>query len=120
MIQTFWEAFKISVRMAKKTNKNWYWFGGAVILWLGSYLFIRYCLGLENSDAGTFGDQFGAINALFTGLSFAGIIITLRQQQEELNAQRREFMNSRATNFLYQQVKLMNDTLDKLRLNGHF
>ncbi|MBK8369799.1 MAG: hypothetical protein IPL20_00180 [Saprospiraceae bacterium] len=107
MVQTFYEALKISVKMANKTNKNWLWFGGAVILWLGSYLVIRYCLDLENDDAGTFGDQFGAINALFTGLSFAGIIITLRQQQEELNAQRREFMTSRAMTIVYKQVELI-------------
>ena len=103
--------------MAKKTNKSWMWFAGAVVFWLGSYFYIRFYLELKNGDAGTFGDQFGAINALFTGLSFAGIIITLRQQQEELNAQRREFMTSRAMTIVYKQVELISNIVNNISYN---
>jgi hypothetical protein len=35
-------------------------------------------------DRGTYGDWFGAINALFSGLAFAGLIATLLLQREEL------------------------------------
>lgn len=31
---------------------------------------------------GQFGDLFGAVNALFSGLAFAGLIITIRQQHK--------------------------------------
>lgn len=41
-------------------------------------------------DRGTFGDMFGAINALFSGLAFAGIIFTILLQREELKLQRKE------------------------------
>jgi len=40
--------------------------------------------------AGPAGDLFGAINALFTGLAFAGLIGTMIFQQRELKLQRRE------------------------------
>ncbi|MEC7119666.1 MAG: putative phage abortive infection protein, partial [Pseudomonadota bacterium] len=49
-------------------------------------------------ELGTFGDSFGALNTLFSGLAFAGIILTvilqskeLRETREELKGQRGEF-----------------------------
>ena len=37
---------------------------------------------------GQFGDKFGAANALFSGLAFAGIIITLLLQRRDLSETR--------------------------------
>lgn len=37
---------------------------------------------------GQFGDLFGVVNALFSGLAFAGLIITIRQQHLDLKYQR--------------------------------
>lgn len=39
---------------------------------------------------GQFGDVFGAVNALFSGLAFAGLIYTVFLQREELSLQRKE------------------------------
>jgi hypothetical protein len=36
------------------------------------------------SDRGQFGDLFGAVNAFFTGLAFAGVVVTLFLQRREL------------------------------------
>lgn len=119
MIQQIQISYNQFILMAKKTNRNWMWFVGATALWLGSYFVIRFIFKLENGNAGAFGDQFGAINALFTGLSFAGIIITLRQQQEELNAQRREFMTSRAMTIVYKQVELISNIVNNISYNPH-
>lgn len=44
---------------------------------------------------GTFGDKFGAINSLFSGLAFAGIIFTIMLQRKELELQRRELEETR-------------------------
>lgn len=107
MIQQFQTSLNNFKQMTNKSNRSWLWFLGAFLLWLASYFVIRFIFKLEKGDAGTFGDQFGAINALFTGLSFAGIIITLRLQQEELSAQRREFMTSRAMTIVYKQIELV-------------
>ena len=50
------------------------------------------------ANAGTFGDLFGGLTCLFSGLAFAGLIVTIRQQSRELRLQideqertRREF-----------------------------
>lgn len=45
---------------------------------------------------GTFGDYFGALNALFAGLAFAGIIVTIRQQSADLRATKKEMRNQTA------------------------
>src|SRR5687767_14281913 len=39
---------------------------------------------------GQHGDMFGGLNALFSGLAFAGLIYTVLLQREELSLQRRE------------------------------
>jgi len=44
---------------------------------------------------GTYGDMFGAVNALFSGLAFAGIILTILLQRKELSLQREELKETR-------------------------
>jgi hypothetical protein len=39
------------------------------------------------SERGQFGDLFGSVNALFSGLAFAGVLIAILQQHEEFNRQ---------------------------------
>lgn len=61
------------------------------VLWFAS-LFLLY---LDKERAGTFGDMFGAVNALFSGFAFVGIIISIRMQSEELELQRNELKDTR-------------------------
>ena len=44
----------------------------------------------SDEERGTFGDMFGAVNALFSGLAFAGIVYTILLQRRELELQREE------------------------------
>lgn len=64
---------------------------GVIVLWAMNGI-VFYWL----DDRGTFGDMFGSINALFSGLAFAGIIYTILLQREELNEQREELKLTRA------------------------
>ena len=64
------------------------------LLWGGSWLLIDF--NIENStNRGEFGDKFGAINSLFSGLAFLGLIVTLLFQKEELELQRQELAETR-------------------------
>lgn len=63
-------------------------------IWLLSWVLIDLCIS-ECNDRGTFGDKFGAVNALFSGLAFAGLIVTLLYQKEELKLQREELAQTR-------------------------
>ncbi len=63
-----------------------------ISMWLFTYVKLK---GLEPTDRGTFGDMFGAVNAIFSGLAFAGIIFTILLQKKELALQRQELKDTR-------------------------
>lgn len=81
---------------------------------------------------GVFGDMFGAVNSLFSGLAFAGIIFTiflqkreLSLQREELTETRKEFIQQNETlkkqrfeNTFFQLLRLHNDIVDKLKIRA--
>lgn len=75
-------------------NVNWvFWtFGIGSVILMGVTLYFNYeyaaNLGIEKQ--GVFGDMFGASNALFTGLSFVGVIIAILLQGQALKFQRHE------------------------------
>ena len=51
--------------------------------------------GYGNPDTpGNFGDMFGAANALFSGLAFAGVVVAIFMQRRELELQREEVTRS--------------------------
>ncbi len=65
-----------------------------LIIWVVSAVVIIWQI--DNwSDRGTFGDLFGAVNALFSGLAFAGLIFTIVLQKRELALQRSEISQNR-------------------------
>src|SRR5690606_17512203 len=60
---------------------------------------------------GTFGDSFGALNSLFSGLALSGVVVTILLQRTELSLQRtelketrKEFLLNRTTNLVYAQL----------------
>lgn len=59
------------------------------------------------TERGTFGDMFGGVNALFSGLAFAVLIFTLIQQRAELALQRRELQLTR-NEMVSQKEQLVN------------
>jgi hypothetical protein len=58
-------------------------------------------------DRGTFGDLFGSVNALFSGLALLGVIAAIMLQQKELNLSTKELRNSARA--LTKQVELSAD-----------
>ncbi|OMF06288.1 hypothetical protein MHI48_20295 [Paenibacillus sp. FSL H7-0942] len=58
---------------------------GIIIIWAGFGWGINTWI--NPSYRGTFGDMFGAVNSLFSGLAFAGLIYTIAVQRQELQAQ---------------------------------
>lgn len=67
---------------------------GVIALWGLSWILIDKYIDSPTGQ-GTFGDKFGAVNALFSGLAFAGLIVTLLYQKEELKLQREELAQTR-------------------------
>ncbi|WP_394651766.1 hypothetical protein [uncultured Acinetobacter sp.] len=62
-----------------------------LLLWSTYPLVLKLVLGKNDwSSLGTFGDTYGALNTLFSGLAFAVLILSLFLQRKELEAQRIE------------------------------
>src|SRR5688572_19500767 len=62
---------------------------GVVVLEVGSAILIYRSLPTWPAR-GTFGDMFGAVNSLFSGLALAGVIYAIILQRQELALQRQE------------------------------
>ena len=68
-----------------------------VFIYAGFLIIVTWPLSdLSISKSGTFGDSFGLLNALFSGLAFAGLIVAILLQREELSLQRQELKETRA------------------------
>lgn len=83
--------------MKDKNNYLWYIGIGSSILIISTLIINYFYAENRESERGTFGDLFGASNALFTGLSFAGLIITILLQRQELKETRDEFVKQNET-----------------------
>lgn len=84
--------------------------------WWGIIKFID-----EPTNQGTFGDMFGAVNALFSGLAFAGLIVTLLYQKEELKLQREELKETRnELNAQKLEFQEQNKTMKRQRFENTF
>ena len=81
---------------SNQTNKNLFLKLLLVVvsIWLLSAVFIIYFLD-DWSSRGTFGDLFGAVNALFSALAFAALIYTIVLQREEIKENREEIKLNR-------------------------
>lgn len=65
-----------------------------ILAWTLSFCMLLLVFGTPKT-LGEFGDSFGAINALFSGLAFLGVIVAIVLQRQELIEQRLEIRNSR-------------------------
>ena len=91
-----------------------------VSLWLLYPLILKFVVGIDAENLGLWGDQFGGFNALFSGLAFAGLILTLYFQSNELALQREELGLQRAeqkeaTQQLEQQAKQLEIQAEQLK-----
>ncbi len=84
------------------------------ILWLSCWCFTVLFLGSEEMKPGTFGDMFGSVNALFSGLAFSGVIIAIVLQSQELQLQREELEATR------KEFETQNETLKAQRFENTF
>lgn len=82
----------------------------------GTFLIVKTWPITEYSiaKAGTFGDSFGALNSLFTGLGFAGLLVTIFLQREDLKLTRMELSETRS------EIKLQSQTFRQQQFEESF
>jgi hypothetical protein len=90
---------------------------GVFVAWLSSGLLVWKFA----PEPGIFGDMFGATNALFSGLAFAGVIYAILLQRQELKLQRDELALTRGE-LAGQRVQLQaqNETLQQQNFENTF
>ncbi len=88
-----------------------------LLLWGGCWFLLADApANSQFSDRGTFGDMFGSVNALFSGLAFAGLICTLIVQMKELKSQRAELELTRKV--MEGQKDVMDQQRDQISLQN--
>lgn len=71
--------------------------------------------------SGVFGDSFGLLTSFFSGLAFAGLIITMLMQKEELELQRKELSLTREELVAQrQELTNQNNTMRQQRFENTF
>jgi hypothetical protein len=68
--------------------------GIAVAIWISYGLVVPRML-MDWQKSSQFGDMFGGIGALFSGLALAGVVVAVLMQKEELELQREELVATR-------------------------
>jgi len=94
----------------KKYLENFKFWMVAIPLFLVVFYVVVYTI--SGADRGIFGETFGAANALFSGLAFAGIIIALYKQKEEIGEQRTNLNNQKEE--MAQQKRLMDEQMKQV------
>jgi Putative phage abortive infection protein len=73
------------------------------------------------AKSGVFGDSFGALTSLFSGLAFAGLIITIVMQKDELALQREELSLTRQElTAQREEMEIQNETMKIQRFENTF
>lgn len=100
-------------------------FGAIVFFWYyaGTWIDRNIVAGSEidqitAATKGQFGDKFGAVSSLFSGLAFAGIIVTLLLQRRDLSETRSAMGHERFDNTFFQLLNLHIDITTRLTAKG--
>ncbi len=102
----YWPLILLSIGVIGLYALSWWWLS---------------CSFHDSEKQGQFGDQFGAVNALFSGLAFAGLIFTIILQKKELALQREELTQTREElKGQKEQMSEQNDTLKIQRFENLF
>lgn len=74
---------------------------------------------LSISKAGVFGDSFGVVNSLFSGLAFAGLIVTILLQREELAESIKIFKAQKFDDTFYRLLEFYKNNLNDINIVEH-
>lgn len=110
----------------------------AVVFWIVNLI---YGQSLPSEDRGLFGDMFGAVNSVFSGLAFIGVIYAiliqryevalarsdieitkniLSGQEEQLNLQNKETKKQAFESTFFQLIRLFSDITNQIELSNKY
>jgi len=91
---------------------------GIVLAYAAFLIYMTWPISTYSIDkAGVFGDSFGILTSIFSGLAFAGVIWTVLSQLEELSITRDQLKNQGIENAFFQMLALHNQILNDIDLS---
>ncbi len=84
------------------------------VIWAASALLLYFSVE-DFSKSGTFGDSFGVLNTLFSGLAFVGIIVSIKMQNDEMREQRKELQKQKKAAQLYHRERMFLLLMDEFK-----
>jgi hypothetical protein len=111
---TRWRRLRVLLRLANRRlrRSRWPWIVLSLLGIQALAALLIYSLLPDWPVRAQFGDMFGAVNAFFAGLAFAGVVYAVLLQREELRLQRRELQLTRQQ--IAEQTKIHAQRLDML------
>lgn len=91
------------------------------VIFLTKDISLSFTPSMTSSNLGVFGDSFNVLTSLFTGLAFAGVIISIVLQTKELQETQKEFKGQKEAleeqnfdNKFFQMLNLLSNVIEKL------
>lgn len=88
---------------------------GIIILWIISWFAVDNLYD-STQDRGTFGDKFGFVNSLFSGLALGGIIYSLILQRQEFQEAREEFKDQNFQTIFFNLLQIQDQIANELKV----
>ncbi|PWN71347.1 hypothetical protein C1631_001620 [Chryseobacterium phosphatilyticum] len=114
--------------MRENNSGNIPFYTALAVIFIFTILGLTYLMqnSSEYDDRGTFGDMFGFANAMFTGLSVIGLLVTILLQRKDLNIQREELKKQTSSiyiqnfeNTFFQMINIFHKVIEDIVLiNG--
>jgi hypothetical protein len=93
---------------------------GITILYGGLILWLNWPIrDFSLSRSGVFGESFGVINTIFSGLAFAALILTIYLQRNELAESKETFRKERFEDSFYRLLGYYRQNLDDIKIIDH-
>ncbi len=93
---------------------------GIPFLYAGLILWINWPIrDFSLTRSGVFGESFGVINTIFSGLAFAGLILTIYLQRHELAESKETFRKERFEDSFYRLLGYYRQNLDDIKIVDH-
>lgn len=110
--------FRCNTSMSEKDNYFRYFIIIAILIVVVSiaFPFVVNHYFCNWATSGTFGDTYGTLNAIFSGIAISGLIVTLLMQRKELQNQRKEFAIGRTTDIIYKQLERYESAVEQFKI----
>ncbi|MCD4759065.1 MAG: putative phage abortive infection protein [Arcobacteraceae bacterium] len=96
-----------------------WWFGlilGCIILYIALIIYMTFPISQYSIEkAGQFGDSFGVLNSLFSGLAFIALVITIYLQQQDMRDSKKEVHKQNFETTFFNLIKIHNDSIANFR-----